>query len=199
MIDHAIAFLVAGIVILALGVMAIRGQDGSIDAVRYRAAKNDQLSLVAIIDQDFRNIGSNLSPGGVMYTLAPSDAITLWDPAAGILEFRAQVDPAQAPATVRYEWEETAETVTLDDGTVRPLLEVRRLVDGNISARSTGRVTEFFVELRQSPTLPIFNLEDTREITVRIRSISPLGLGEAIEETRFEAVYRPVNMTREDF
>lgn len=197
LLDYSVAVVVGGVVLLILLSLEWGGQRTSIEASQFEAAKKGVFSFVDMMQQDFRNVGSQFPN----YTLDPDDVITRFDTTATphVFEFRGQTEPGQPPKLITYEWEESGETVSLSDGPT-PLIDVRRKVDGTLTGQSTGMITHFEIHLkRDDPSLPIFNLKDTRQIVVRLKAISPLEAGEFLEELSFNSVYRPVGMTRKDF
>ncbi len=196
--DYIFSVIIAGIVLLIVLSLKFRGEQTSIDATQYRAAKVGTLSLVEAINRDFNNIGSqylrnthaNLSPDTVLIAFD-----TLANPAH--FAFWAQTDSVRWAQQVRYEWRLTGKTVRLKNGT-KPLLEVKRLVDGVLQGRSTNMITRFEVHLQQASSLAFTNLRganaDTQQILVRLRAVSPLGVGDSVEETRWEKMFRPANL-----
>lgn len=212
MILYTVATLIVAFVFFILFGVQRRSGEAAIDATRYRAAKQDMLNLVEAIEQDFKNIGSYMYWDGTRYvaeTLDPSDAIEPgWYDSTAVaggyrywFQFRAQTDSLEPPNTVRYEWEPIEdETVTLESGEERQLYKVERRVDGTLDG-SSNTITEMDIELLPdtSDGVPtVFNLEDTRIIRVSLAGVSRLGKGDLVEETRFDAVYRPVPMIIKD-
>jgi hypothetical protein len=99
--------------------------------------------------------------------------------------------------TVRYEWAPIdGETIELNDGTTEQLYLVERSVSGTVAGRNDS-VTEFDISLlTDTSNVPILiNLDRARVVAVKMKAVSPLRKGEVIEETIFEAKYRPVAMT----
>lgn len=212
MIYAAVASLIAGLVLLTMFYVQRRGQEASIDAVQYRAAKTTMLSLVEIVERDFQNMGAHMYWDGTNFVGVaedPADVIenTWYDSSAvpgGMqytFQFRSQTDSLQAPVLIRYEWEPIdGETITLEDGTVRQLYEVRRLdAAGDITYRDR-MITEFDLDIQPDTVInPILiNLDLARVFKIRVQGISPLGKSQTVEETRFDATYRPVAMTITD-
>lgn len=212
MIFAAVATVIAGLVLLTMFRVQVRGQEASLDAIRYRSAKKSQLSMVEVIERDFNNIGSYMywNSATNSYTgtdLDPADVIRPgWHDSTAVqggyrywFQFLSQTDSLQAPSTIRYEWEPMAGGVaTLTDGTQRQLYELRRTVNGALTT-SSSLVTEFRVTPLPDASTPIMvNLHDARVFRVRLHSISPLGKAETVEETLFDATYRPVGLAIQD-
>lgn len=211
MIYAAVASVIAGLILLTMFYVQRRGQEASVDAVQYRAAKMSMLSMVEIVERDFQNMGAHMYWNGtnfVAVTMDPADVIenTWYDSSAvpgGMqytFQFLSQTDSLQPPGLIRYEWEPIdGESITLKDGTVRPLYEVRRYAGGALSYNDR-LITEFDLDiLPDTVHTPILtNLEEARIFKIRVQGISPLGKGETVEETRFDATYRPVAMTIKD-
>jgi hypothetical protein len=211
MIYAVTASVIGGLVLLTMFWVQRRGQEASIDAVQYRSAKSSVLSLVEIMERDFQNMGAHMYWNGTTFigvTEDPAAVIenTWYDSTAVpggmryMFQFRSQPDSLQAPALIRYEWEPIdGESVTLENGTVRPLFEIRRFAGGTLSY-SERTITEFDLEiLPDTVAHPLLvNMEDARIFKVELQAISPLGKGDTVEETRFAATYRPTAMTITD-
>lgn len=206
----AVAAVIAGFMMLAMYAVQLRGQQASIDAVQYRAAKLNLLAFVERLDRDFNNMGAHMYQQGGAYEGEAEDPGTVimpgWYDSTAVqggyrtwFQFRSQSDSTQMPGVIRYEWEPIAgESVTLNDGTQRQLYEVKRLLNGALTT-STRLVTDFDITLRPGLGVPfLVNLEDARVFTVQLRGISPLGKGDTIEEVRFDVTYRPIGMTITD-
>lgn len=209
LILYTVVSLVVGVVLFLMFSVQQRGQEASMDATQYRAAKQGMLNLVEMVEQDFKNVGSYMywdenASRFVAETSEPpnetairSDGVEREEVENGYhytFEFHAQVDSTRPPAVVRYEWMPMDRVVTLENGTERELYRVERYVDGDLSGTSENMVTSMDVELRPDTTgaaNTIFNPEDTRQIDVSITAVSPLGRGKFIEQSIFESAYRP--------
>jgi hypothetical protein len=208
------AAVIAGIALFVLASIQERGQEAAVDAVQYAAAKEDLHNVVDMMERDLRNMGASMyfDAGGcncwVGASLDPINVLegTWYDSSAVTggtwyrLKFYTQTDSLTPPDTVRYVWRPApgAGTVTLRDGTVRTIQRLERYQGGALTGWSDD-ITLLRVRLRQPETQPtLINLSDARTIDVTLRTMSPLGMGDVIEETRFDATYRPVAMTITD-
>jgi hypothetical protein len=206
------AAVIAGVALFVLASVQERGQDAAIDAVQYASAKEDLHNVVDMMERDLRNLGASMyfDAGGcncwVGASLNPTNVIQPgWYDSTNVaggrrytLKFYTQSDSTSPPDTVRYVWRPAGSTVTLRDGTVRTIQILERFQGGILTGWSDD-VSLLRVRLRQDETEPgMINLSDTRVIDVSLRTISPLGMGEVIEETRFDARYRPVGIAITD-
>lgn len=204
--------LIAGSVMLMLGTIKVEGQEAAIDAVQYRAARARILDLVQIMERDFRNVGSFMYFNGTHFVgkkpkLLVNNIVKEYTKGAvNVFEFMAQTDPEKEPELVRYTWEEKKDQVVkLNNKSERTLYVVERRVGpaGTLTFRSEGLITDFDISIdRDGPldqdlnTIGVLgDLDDTRRIKLRMAAISPLGKGDSVEETRFDAVFRPIAMT----
>lgn len=192
---HIIAIFVAGVVLFIIASVNIRVQQSAISSVQYRAGKTETMDLMSLMDRDFRNIGSNYPN----FDLPIDSAITGLDTTASpkFFEFRGQKEPGLAPQTIRYEWSEIGTVVVRD--TVRTAYQVKRYVDGALSASSGGKVTRFDIGLLTSDGMPIASPADARQIAVKLSLVSGLGKSSAIEQTDWNTIIRPIALAKDDF
>ena len=203
----AIASVIAGLVLLTMFAVQEKSQIAAVDAIQYRTSKSNMLSTVEILERDFSNYGANLHRVGTGYIgerLHPNvindnffyDSTAVTDGMRYELEFLSQPDSLQPFGLIRYEWEPSGAVVTLDNGTDRHLYRLERYFDGNLTF-TNERLTDLKLDVLPDTTLmpAIVNPVDIRLFKVRVRGVSPLGKAETIEETRFDATYRPVAMT----
>jgi hypothetical protein len=208
MIYAAVASVIGGLVLLTMFGVQRKGQDASVDAVQYRTSKSSMLSLAEIMERDFHNMGAYMYWDGAKFVGVAVDPKDVLEPLAYDsvdvtggkrykFEFLSQTDSLQAPWDIRYEWEPiNGKTVTLNDGAERQLHELRRYQDG-VLTYSDRLLTEFSLELLPDTTVTPFlvNLDEARVFKVTVRGVSPLGKARTVEETRFDATYRPIGMT----
>lgn len=209
MILAAVAAVVAGLVLISMFNVQLRGQETSVDAVRYRAAKANMLSIVETLERDFNNLGAHMywdaAAGGYDgQDLNPEDVLQPgWFDSTAVtggyrtwLQFASQTDSLAGPVTIRYEWEPIdGETITLHDGAVRQIYEVRRYANGALTT-SSRLFTGFTISPLTDESVPIMiNLHEARRFRVQLRVLSPLGKSDTVEETSFDATYRPIALT----
>lgn len=223
-IGYTISVVIASLILLMVLALQFRQREVAVDTVQYEAAKSEILSFVEVVEQDFRNMGSQQralaktpsdldvdttvtsiypDPDAADYRVSGND--TTW-----VVEFWGSTLPEQPAQLIRYEHTKLdGETVrVMRNGTEQDvhLYDVVRLVDGVMTARSSGEITDFSVTPRMKeecsspdperiPTKRAF----TRKIDVEIKAISPLGQGEYIEETVFQSGYTPLGMTRKEW
>ena len=211
MIYAAVASVIGGLVLLTMFHVQRKGQDASIDAVQYRTAKSSMLSMVEIMERDFQNFGSYMYWDGTTFVgdrLHPNiiNDNTSYDSSAvtgGMrydLQFITQSDSLEPYQSIQYIWEPiVGETVTLKDGTVRQRYQLSRLV-GGVLTHTDPMLTELRITIMSDTALMpiIVNPVDIRLFKVRARGVSPIGKAETVEETRFDATYRPIAMSMYD-
>lgn len=192
-LDLVVATVIAGTILLITLAVEFRGQQASVAATQYQAAKKGILSAVEWLEQDMNNLGSGFSPA--------TDAIQHLDTTSSPREFSfyARTDSATATAQlVTYEWE-ASESVVLENTsppTQVPLYEFRRFIDGALAGTTPATFTKFDIHLLDRDSVSVTaNLEDTRQVFVELAAISPLTKGSFMEQTRWNAVFRPVNLT----
>lgn len=211
MIYAAVASVIGGLVLLTMFGVQRKGQDASIDAVRYRTAKSSMLSLAEIMERDFQNFGSYMYWDGTKYVgeRLHHNIIndSFWYDSTAVvggmrydLQFISQSDSLEPYRDIQYVWQPIdGETVTLKNGVERQLYELTRSVDGAVTY-TDRMLTQLRIDVLPDTALTpaIVNPEDIRLFKVRARGISPIGKAETVEETRFDATYRPIAMSMYD-
>lgn len=191
-LDHIASIMIGGVILLILLSLSFRGQDATHDATMYYTAKASMLSLAEWIEQDFKNIGSGHNPPATSIVRFDTTGVT-----KGML-FWAQTAQGQPADSIRYDWKVDG-TAEIDAGTVQ-LYTVRRWVDGVLTGWSEDVVTDIDIRLLRADSTVAAGCgtacADVRQIHVRLKAISPLGVGELIEQTSWSKVFRPVNLTR---
>jgi hypothetical protein len=192
LLDHLASVAIAGLVLLAILALQIRGNDVSTGATQYYNTKTRMLSLAEMVERDFTNIGSGVD--SVQYAITSLDTTS----ATRRFVFLARVDTADAsPHIVTYEWSATG-NATLKD-TVATTYTVKRMIDGVTSGQSVDSVTSFGIELFNDSGLQITtNYPNTRVINVAVTSVSTLGINSKMEQSRWNKSFRPMNLTRGD-
>jgi hypothetical protein len=194
-LDHIASVVIAGVILLILLSLTYRGQDTTHEATMYYTAKTSMLSMVEWIEQDFKNIGSGKKH--------PDSSIVALDTLGATKRFRfyAKQYPTDNNASViEYEWEQDG-TVDLDTATV-PLYIIRRKVDSDSSGTweltgwSQDTVTDFRIRLLTADSTNAATLAEARQVHVLVKAVSPLGVGELIEQTTWSKIFRPVNFFR---
>lgn len=198
-IEYIAATVIAGVLALLLFNIQAQSQQTAIDSTQYRVAKTSVMDLIQMVEQDLKNLGSQHPssststavhplPGGATFGILGAPDTTS---SPRTFQFYAQATRGAAPSLVRYEWGEDG-TVTLSNGTTKPTYRVRRYVDGTLDGQSFDTVTRFRIWLLETDGNAITNIGETRQVFAEIRSVSPLGKGDTIEETRWSSVFRPL-------
>lgn len=202
LINYIVGVLVAGMILFTVMNLQLRGGQASIDAEQYRAGKMRLLDLIAVMEQDLHNIGSqrrDIEQTETELTNAINypDTNVVGGKTVYSFEFMAQPTPAEPARQIRYEWWQDG-TAELDRGSVM-VFTIERKVDGAVTARVPRMITFFdLVLLDAEDNEAVPNAYFTRQILAHLIAISPLGSGEYIEEMHWKKLIAPHNLTRLD-
>ena len=193
LIDHITSIVIGAVLILIVAGVQLRGQNSSVDATQYSAAKTRLLDLAQMMERDFSNIGAGVS------TAAMASAIQTFDTLSStrVFAFYGRVDQADPDShLIRYEWVPT-DSVTLKNSQVVTTYQITRLVDGAYTASSLPTVTQVRIDLMDADSNAVGGMySNTRFVSVDITAVSPLGVGDEIEQPRWQRIFRPANLTR---
>ena len=200
-IEYISAFAVASFVAVTLFTVQFRSQEVSIDSTQYRSVKTAAVNVIEMIESDMKNLGgqhpSNSAlttfglPGGAAFGIQSAPDTTN---VPHTFRFYAPRQRGAAPSVIRYEWA-VEDSIQLSDGTQRPLYTFRRIVDGSVDGESNGILTKLTFNLLESPGNAITNLDQTEQVFVEVRAISPLGRSRTVGETRWSSTFRPRALT----
>jgi hypothetical protein len=181
-------------IILSATVTKTRVESMVVATIKARAGKKMMLDVAASLERDLRNVGSNY-PG---YTLDPDSAIIQWetDSTVNFFQFVGQADPGQPPAIIRYEWQ-VVDSTTVGD-VVKPTYLIARYVNGTLSRVTASVFTGVSFKIQNDLGEPATAPEDVRQIAIELIGVSGIGSSDAFTETRWNAVYRPQAIARED-
>ena len=194
--DHLVAVLVAGIIFMVLVQVQLTGQQALVETTHHYTNRTKMISFVETVKQDFQNVGAGVDPSNQMivsYT---------WNGTDKSIEFLARVDTtAGAPVElIKYQLlpvpteESHCEEVSC--------YQVQRFVHDGAAYQPDGKsmntLTDFEIELRTWNGTPVgVNLDETRQIVVRMAALSPKGLEEVVKQSRWQTLFRPMNLTRQ--
>ncbi len=192
--DHILAVLIGGIILLVLVQLQQTGQQTQVEVTRYYANRKQMVTFIETLQRDFQNIGAGVNPSDQKIVSFS------WNNTEKSIEFRARVDTtAGAPVElIKYQLlpvpteESSCEEVEC--------YEVQRFVHDGIAYQADGKsmntLTDFEIELRTWNGTPVgANLDDTREILVRVAALSPLGEEGVIKRSRWQTQLRPISLT----
>jgi hypothetical protein len=193
LLDHLASVAIAGLILLSILALQMRGKDASIEATQFYDSKIRLLSIAEVIERDFSNIGSGVD--SVQYAITSLDTVSV--PARFI--FQARTDTLDKAAhTLIYEWEPTG-SVALSD-TTYSTYTVKRIINGAISGTNVGSITSLSIKLFNEAGIEITtNYADTRRLNVRVKTISTLGVNSEVELSGWNKNFRPMNLTRDRF
>ena len=196
LIGHSVGIVVVFVVGMFVFSSTRGAEEAAVSGAQYRAGKKALLTVAAVLEQDLRNLGSNFPN---YYSFEPDSAVLSWDTASAVrhLEFVAQTQPGLMPDTVRYEWK-VVDSIEID-GSVKPILELTRMVNGVRAGWSTAHLSRVKVVLKRVDGLPISALAETRQVEIELEGFSSLGIDRTVKLTRWNGSYRPIAVTRDDF
>ena len=202
MIGGLVAVVVTGAVIMIISRLGTQAQELSVTATQQRAIRTSEMDLVAMIDMDFQNIGSNFPeypnyPN--YYEFFPDSAISRWDTVSSTREFtyRGQTKRGMPPDIVSYTWTTTG-TKTIERGTV-DIYQVQRWINGQLTGSSTGAITRFSIVLLDSGGNRVATPKNARQILVSVSMVSGLGESSLLGETHWKSIVRPAALARMDY
>ncbi len=184
LLDHITATMIGGTVLLILAVSQFRTSEAVVDQTSYYASKRQVLEMTEMIEFDFKNIGLGVPMGSSVFNEVSQDAI----------EFMMLLDPDDtALSVVRYQ---KVPTDTLEiDGEEVPVFEVQRIVNGTVSGRTPGRMSEFVTELRNIEGDPVSSPEDAKTIHVRFSLIPPFNADKGfLKSSNWTRTFTPANL-----
>lgn len=223
LLDNLAAVVIGSTVLLIIAFTQFRGQEAAIDGVQYYAAKSQMVDFVRQLQVDLHNVGAgvpnaDIETGEAIVTYATTGDTT------EAFAFRTYADslsfaPKPGPDVVCYRRELTGETAYVRDPAAggyeeKPTFRIVRRVNPTSSADCTGgtetsasmaSLTEFHIDLRRDNGSTTPNYSEVRQLGVHVRGVSPLGGGETehlggmkqhVDETRFNGIVRPPNLTR---
>ena len=192
--DHLLAIRIAGIIFLVLLQLQVTGQQTQVETTLHYANRTQMVSFIETVQRDFQNVGAGVGPATQMivsYT---------WDETEKSIEFRATVDTTAGSPVELIKYQLLAATgESVCDGETT-CYEVQRFVhDGTAyqpDGKSVNTLTDFEIELRTWNGTPVTtNLAETRQIFVRVAALSPMGEEGIIKRSRWQTLFRPINLT----
>ena len=192
--DHLLAVFIGGIIFLVLVQLQQTGQQTQMEATRYYANRTQMVTFIETLQRDFQNVGAGVNPSDQMIVSYS------WNGTEKYIEFLATVDTtAGAPVElIKYQ------LLSAPTGQSRceevQCYEVQRFVhDGTayqLDGKSMNTLTDFEIQLRTWNGTPVgANLDETRQIVVRVAALSPLGSEEIVKRSRWQTQFRPINLT----
>lgn len=197
--DHLNAVLIGGIAILILAQLAIDRQGAQVNATRYQAGLVHMNDLVEMIEHDFHNIGSGISPADSMIVAYK------WDQSGKYFEFRTASDTTGVIIKqIRYELAKTRDIPVKSDSvkTVQGY-ELRRyeLKSGSytLTGKSMDTVTDLTISLYRAGGGTIgSDLNKAREVVIQMTALSPLGEDQLVRRNHWNARFYPTSLSLKD-
>ena len=196
--------VIAGLIFYILAIVNTENQDLSRTSTQQAALRVSQMDVIQMIENDFKNIGSNYDPDS-SYFNHPDDAIVGFDTLANpaTFTFRGQTEPLTPPVDITYSWETiTTSTIHLLRDSVYVAvhpIRLTRTVDGSLAGQSSGIITRFQIGLLNSDGTDAVVPGDTRQVSISLSMASRLGASSHTGETHYRSVIRPAAMARFDY
>jgi hypothetical protein len=188
--DHLTAAVVGTIVLLMVVAVQFQGQTANVESGAFYMNRVQSLSFIEIMERDFPNIGSGVTPG-----VDPMITAYDWSGETRYFEFWATVEAGDGATVelIRYEARPTEVDACTRAG--EECVEVHRLIHDGTDFRPTGRsqqtLAEFEIELLPAGAA----LEEVREVRVRMAALSAMPGQSAIGRSVWETRYRPVSLS----
>jgi hypothetical protein len=179
-LDNIAAGIISMAIFLILVVIQLRGQEASVDATWYYAAKKHTLTFVGTVERDFQSMQASEATGPSI--LSEDDTH---------IEFMTQ-DTTGGLVRVRYEWN----SAPLPDS--QAAFIVKRFVYGEADTLRMPSVAYFTVSFldRQGSLLPAGgDFKNIHQVAVSLGVASSFGQNGFIRQSRWKAVFRPVKQT----
>jgi len=223
LLDNLAAVVIGGTVLLIIAFTQFKGQEAAVDGVQYYAAKTQMVDFVRQLQVDLNSLGAGVPNAGVE-TGGAFAAYSVSGDTTDVLSFRTYGDstafsPKMGADVVCYQREGSGKTVYVQDPATGTYVEkptfriVRRLnptsaatcTGGTVTGTSMSTLTAFDIDLRRENGTSTNTFAEVRQLGVHVRAVSPLGGGttehqggmkQHVDETRWDTVLRPPNLTR---
>ena len=167
------------------------------EATQYYAGRTHVVAMIDMLEHDFRNMGA-----GVDVT-EPMILDYKWDAVNRHIEFLAKVDTSITATVDSLKYilapSKTAE-ITLDDSlqTVQLYELQRHIFNGStytIDGVSMDTILDMEIELTKEGGIPLGpDLNETREISIKVTALSPLGVGKIVQRFRWQTTFKPYHL-----
>ncbi len=192
--DHILAVFIGGIIFLMIVQLQQTGQQAQVETTRYYANRTQMVAFIETLQRDFQNIGAGVNPSDqkiVSYS---------WNSTEKSIEFLATVDTTAGASVELIKYQLLSVPSEESPCEEVECYEVQRFVhDGTAyqpDGKSMNTLTDFEIQLRTWNGSPVgANLDDTREILVRVTALSPMGEEGIIKRSRWQTQFRPINLT----
>jgi len=223
LLDNLAAVVIGGTVLLIIAFTQFKGQEAAVDGVQYYAAKAQMVDFVRQLQVDLNSLGAGV-PNAQIETGGAFAAYSVSGDTTDVLAFRIYGDstafsPKTGADVVCYQREMSGETVHVQDPATgayveKPTFRVVRRLDptstttctgGTVTGTSMSTLTAFDIDLRRENGTSTTTFAEVRQLGVHVRAVSPLGGGSTehrggmrqhVDETRWDTVLRPRNLTR---
>lgn len=200
--DNLTAAIVGVFLMLMLVTQASRSAQSNVEAMRFYSARTQSMALIETIKADFANIGAGVPAGDVMIEeLVDADDMTIQ------FGFYGDIDTTRAGVErVRYRVSPSGTACSgmqSLDGAPGPQItcyhlrrEERIAGSWKEAGGSPASLTEFKVTLFDANGLATANPAQAAEVGVALVMLSPLGQEREVRKLRWEARFRPMNLSR---
>ena len=224
LLDNLAAVVIGGTVLFIIAFTQFRGQEAAVDGTQYYAAKVQMVDFARQLQVDLNSLGAGV-PNAQIEAGDAFEAYSVSGDTTDVLAFRiygdsAAFSPKMGTDVVCYQREMSGETVHVQDPATGAYVEkstfriVRRLnptttpttcTGGAVTGASMSTRTAFDVDLRRENGTSTTVFSEVRQLGVHVRAVSPLGGGttehrggmrQHVDETRWDTILRPPNLTR---
>ncbi len=225
LLDNLAAVVIGATVLLIVAFTQFRGQEAAVDGVQYYAAKSHMVDFARQLQVDLHSLGAGVSNPGIeagdaVVAYTPGDTTdvlafrTYGDSTAFATKTATDIVCYQRTATGETAHVWNPATATYDE---KPTFQITRRLNptsattctgGTVTGASMSSLTDFRITLRKDGGAPAAYPGEKgliRQVDVRVRAVSPLGGGQTehlggmkqhVDETRWDSVIRPRNLTR---
>lgn len=223
LLDNLAAVVIGATVLLLIAFTQYQSQEAAVDGVQFYAAKSQMVDFARQLQVDLNSLGAGVPndkiEAGAAIVTPPGSGDT-----TDVFAFRTYRDSSDfkakaATAIICYQRSLSGESVHVQSpGTgmyeEKPTFQVIRRVNPSSPATCTGgtvmgasmqSLTAFNIDLRGADGASTSVVADVRQLGVHVRAVSPLGGGttahmggmkQHVDETRWDTVVRPRNLTR---
>jgi len=198
-LDHLIASVVGGIVLLMMLTVHFSSQQSNVDSIRYYMNHTQTLAFIDALKSDFPNVGAGVTEGDPMILdLQHGDSLTT------TFEFLATVDTTAGATVERLRYQVVfSDSVVTDDntGTKEAVYRIERLRYNGVSYDMTGAsaafIIDFDITLYDASNKKITTTDYTQAHTlvVDLTSLSPLGDDGIIGKMKWQRRFRLPNIS----
>ena len=192
--DHILAVFIGGIIFLVLVQVQMTGQQAQVEATHHYAKRTKMVTFIEMLQRDFQNVGAGVNPSDQKIVSFS------WDNTEKSIEFLARVDTTAGAPVELIKYQLLSVPTGQSHCEEVPCYEVQRFVHDGAAYQPDGKsmntLSNFEIQLRMWNGSPVgANLEETRQIVIRVEALSPMGEEGTIKRSHWQTQFRPINLT----